>query len=88
MTGYTNCNYHNMTDEEQDQQRKAILQAEFIKELRELMAKHHVTEITAEDHYPGYAECGEDIYMTATIHRKDEYLYHEFSLGQGFYQEP
>ena len=35
----------------------------FRKELVELCCKYNC-EILAEDHYPGYAECGEDVRMT------------------------
>ena len=41
--------------------------AEFLKDFNELLLKHGVTEFSAEDHYMGYPECGEDIRMEVTI---------------------
>lgn len=38
-------------------------------ELHALLAKWGAT-IDAADHYPGYAECGEDIRMTVTVQAK------------------
>ena len=62
----------------------------FITELRELMKKHGVRSITAEDHYPGYPECGEDIRMTVEITgawEGDKLVreYQELNLGGGFF---
>lgn len=37
---------------------------EFLKELHALLGKYDV-EITAQNHWQGYAECGEDVRMTA-----------------------
>jgi hypothetical protein len=37
----------------------------FIAELKALLKKYNA-EISAEDHYQGYPECGEDIYMTVS----------------------
>lgn len=39
---------------------------QFIKELTDLLKRWNA-EIEAEDHYPGYAECGEDVRMTARL---------------------
>ncbi len=39
---------------------------QFISELKALLAKWDA-EIVAEDHFIGYAECGEDVRMTVTI---------------------
>ena len=39
---------------------------QFISELKALLAKWDA-EIVAEDHFSGYAECGEDVRMTVTI---------------------
>jgi len=44
----------------------AEIEAAFRAELKALLAKYGA-EIEAEDHYPGYAECGEDIRMTVTV---------------------
>jgi hypothetical protein len=38
----------------------------FLSDLRSLLDKYNA-EITAEDHYEGYPECGEDIRMTVYI---------------------
>jgi hypothetical protein len=47
------------------------IKIEFLTDLKELLAKYkgnnYSCEITAEDHFSGYAECGEDIKMTVTI---------------------
>ena len=40
--------------------------AEFTAELQALLNKYKAT-LSADDHYPGYAECGEDIRMTVEI---------------------
>lgn len=42
------------------------LEDEFTAKLRALLAEYNA-DLTAEDHYPGYAECGSDIRMTATL---------------------
>ena len=46
--------------------RKESVEQEFREELNELL-KRWGAEIEAEDHYPGYPECGEDIRMTVKI---------------------
>lgn len=78
-----------MSEEEQKQQ----LTDAFLSELRELMKRHGVTEIIADDHWTGYPECGQDIRITATIDSiwegtdlKRPYI--EINLGKGFYAEP
>lgn len=80
-----------MTKEEFDQhseeRRKTELEEVFLSDLRALMRKHHVNSIVAEDHYQEYPECGEDIRMTAKLHRKGEYIYIEIDMGKGFYAE-
>ncbi len=43
---------------------------EFLTKLRDLLLEYSTEQkasIEAEDHYPGYAECGEDIRMTVDI---------------------
>lgn len=47
-------------------QTKQEVEAAFRRDLIELLAKYNA-EIEAEDHYPGYSECGEDIRMTVDI---------------------
>jgi len=37
---------------------------EFLSDLQEVLVRHRVT-LSADDHFQGYAECGEDIYITA-----------------------
>ena len=39
---------------------------EFTAELRALLAKYQA-ELSAEDHFSGYAECGEDVRMTVFV---------------------
>lgn len=43
----------------------------FLKDFKELLnkysAKEYPAEISCEDHYMGYAECGEDVRMTVII---------------------
>lgn len=39
---------------------------EFRAELQALLDKYGA-DLEAEDHYPGYPECGQDIRMTATV---------------------
>jgi hypothetical protein len=41
----------------------------FLNELSALLAKYGA-ELTAEDHYPGYPECGEDVRMEVTAYTK------------------
>ena len=45
---------------------KGQVETEFRTELEELLKKWNAT-IETEDHYQGYAECGQDIRMTVTI---------------------
>lgn len=60
----------------------------FKAELLALCRKYGVTEIEAKDHYPGYAECGEDIRMIVEF--KGDYLidppipYEDLDLGSYF----
>jgi len=45
---------------------KAQTEADFRAELSALL-KRYDAELSADDHYTGYPECGEDIRMTVTI---------------------
>ncbi|HUS38021.1 MAG TPA: hypothetical protein VMX74_01140 [Pirellulales bacterium] len=45
---------------------KESVEQEFRDELNDLLKKWGA-EIEAEDHYPGYPECGEDVRMTVDI---------------------
>lgn len=47
-------------------QRANKLEQRFRKELKNLLKKYDA-EITAEDHWQGYAECGQDIRITVSI---------------------
>jgi len=47
-------------------QTKESVTNEFMADLNSLLLKYGA-EIEAEDHFEGYAECGEDIRITATI---------------------
>jgi len=51
----------------------------FIDELRALLKKYNVT-ITADDHYQGYAECGQDIQVTFEFN----YPHENIKIGQYF----
>lgn len=57
-------------------QSSEYIKNQFIAELRELFAKYDFggwkASISAEDHWQGYAECGEDVRMTVTIPSKWE----------------
>jgi hypothetical protein len=44
----------------------ADISTQFKAELAALLAKYDAT-LEAEDHYPGYAECGEDVRMTVSV---------------------
>jgi len=59
----------------------------FKAELAALCRKYHC-EISAEDHYQGYAECGEDIRMTVEFDSDstvDPYVpYEDLDLGKYF----
>lgn len=60
-----------MTIEEQE------IKDNFIKELHELLKKYDV-ELIAKDHWQGYAECGEDVRITAEF---ENYKIGEIDLG-------
>ena len=45
---------------------KDQVKAEFLSDLNDLLLKYSA-EITAEDHWQGYPECGEDIRITVDI---------------------
>lgn len=45
------------------------IKREFMAELTELL-KRYDAELSAKDHYQGYAECGEDVRMTVSIPSK------------------
>lgn len=47
-------------------QSKEQVDAKFRHELRALLAKYNA-ELQAEDHWQGYAECGEDVRMTVYV---------------------
>jgi hypothetical protein len=49
----------------------------FQRELDDLPARYTAT-LTAEDHYPGYAECGSDIRITVEF----DDIYEEINLGR------
>ena len=51
---------------------------DFVKELKQLLKKYNVT-LSAEDHYQGYPECGEDIRITAEF---NDYDYEDVDFGQ------
>lgn len=52
----------------------------FISELTELLQKYDA-KLMAEDHYPGYAECGEDIRITVEF---NDFQIPDLDLGQWF----
>lgn len=45
---------------------KETIEKEFREELQNLLKKYNA-ELSAEDHWRGYAECGEDVRMTVDI---------------------
>ena len=45
---------------------KEQVEAEFLKDLNELLERYNA-EMSADDHFSGYAECGEDIRITVDI---------------------
>lgn len=47
----------------------ASIERQFLAELRALLSKYGA-ELEAEDHYPGFAECGSDSRMTVTVPSK------------------
>ena len=63
---------------------------QFKAELQSLLDKYGA-ELEAEDHYPGYAECGEDVRMTAYIPTQYDESYNmvresaNINLGQRMY---
>lgn len=50
---------------------------QFVEDLNLLLDKHGVV-LTADDHYPGYAECGQDIRITAEF---DDWEVEDIDLG-------
>ena len=50
----------------------------FLRELKEILTRYEV-ELTSEDHYPGYPECGEDIRIEA--YASSDYSVDEEGLG-------
>jgi hypothetical protein len=84
----------NGMSETEYEQWKASLKDAFLSDLREVMRKHGVESITADDHFQGYAECGEDIRMTVEISHDEDGSgntvrpFVEIDLGKGFYTEP
>lgn len=64
---------------------------EFITKLKELLEEYQA-ELIAEDHYPGYPECGQDIRITVemdTIYTESgcEREYTEIDLGRYVYPD-
>lgn len=55
-------------------------QLQFLKELRDLLGRYNV-ELTAEDHWTGYAECGEDVRITANF---NDFRVKDLDLGDSF----
>ena len=53
---------------------------DFLKELKTLLAKYGVA-LVAEDHWNGYAECGQDVRMTVEF---DNWEIEDINLGQYF----
>ena len=51
---------------------------QFIEKLQELL-KEFDCEITADDHWQGYAECGQDVRMTVEF---EDYKIEEIDLGK------
>jgi hypothetical protein len=52
----------------------------FLYELRELLGRYNA-ELTAEDHWGGYAECGKDVRITVDFH---DYRTPDLDLGDSF----
>jgi len=48
---------------------KEAVERDFREELVALLAKYEA-ELEAEDHYPGYSECGQDVRMTVYVPAK------------------
>ena len=44
-----------------------IVESLFMRDLQELLAKYGEAELSAEDHWTGYAGCGSDVRMTVYI---------------------
>ena len=44
-----------------------MVEARFMRDLQALLAKYGEAELSAEDHWTGYAECGSDVRMTVYI---------------------
>ena len=57
----------------------------FVDELQALLRKYNA-ELTADDHFTGYAECGEDVRMTVEFNRTpdDDTWYDDVDLGKWF----
>lgn len=55
-----------------------IEQKQFLTELKKLLAKYDA-EITCEDHWSGYAECGEDVRITIEF---TDYKIKDIELGK------
>lgn len=59
------------------------MQKQFISELQELLGKYGA-ELRAADHWTGYAECGQDIRITAEF---DDWRIEDIDLGSFIDQE-
>ena len=44
-----------------------MVEARFMRDLQALLAKYGEAELSADDHWTGYAECGSDVRMTVYI---------------------
>jgi hypothetical protein len=55
-----------------------IIRAKFINDLEDLLEKYNA-EITAEDHWTGYSEAGEDVRMTVEF---NDYKMKDIDLGR------
>lgn len=53
---------------------------QFLKELKELLKKYEAT-LSSDDHWMGYAECGQDVRMTIEF---EDYSIEDIDLG-GYY---
>ena len=44
-----------------------MVESRFMRDLRALLTEYGEAELSAEDHWTGYAECGSDVRMTVYI---------------------
>lgn len=59
------------------------IHAAFKRELGALTRRYGALELSAEDHWQGYPECGQDIRMTVAFH----YPIDDLDLGRWFIEE-